>query len=167
MSTEDDPCMINGIAAMVRAASPLTQDVLLRRIGRHLLALHPICAGLEEPDEEDEGYLSSYEQHPWVDFQLIEGCPEHRLLDSADYEKYDLMLEAWPDGFDEVIFSKGDRDEFFAEAIAKTVVSQAKENSIPIKTDSDCTEEKLIADMRDEFVVFIRRWRAHVLKLLT
>ena len=167
MPTEDDPCMIDGIAAMVRAASPLTQDMLIRRIGRHLLALHPICGGLEEPDPEDEGYLSSCEQHPWVDFQLIEGCPEHRLLDSADYEKYDLMLEAWTDGFDEVIFSKGDKDEYFAEAIAETVVSQANDKSIPIKTDSDCTDEELIALMRDEFVVFIRKWRAQVLKLLT
>lgn len=167
MATNDDPCMINGLPEMVRAAAPLTQDTLLRRIGRHLLALHPICAGLEGPDEEDESYLSSCEQNPWVDFQLIEGCTEHRLLDSADYEKYELMLEAWPDGFDEVIFSRGNNDEHFAEAIANTVVSQAKERSIPIKTNSDCTDERLILDMRDEFVVFIRRWRARVLEVLT
>jgi hypothetical protein len=77
------------------------------------------------------------------------------------------MLEAWPDGFDQVIFSRGARDDFFAEAVANTVVSQAKEKSIPIKTNSDCTDEELIADMRDEFILFIRRWRAHVLKLLT
>lgn len=97
-------------AALLRNANRMERAQILRRLGRHVLARRPPVSGLDDPDEDDEGFLSSAEQHAWVDFQLLDTSPEQRLLDSADFDKYDLLLEAWPEGFDAVIFSFGDDD---------------------------------------------------------
>ena len=129
-------------AKLLRKANRAEAAVVLCRLGRHVLARNPPVAGLEDPDQDDEQFLSSFEQHPWVDFQLLDTSPEQRLLDSADFDKYDLLLEAWPDGFDKVIFSFGEDDEQHADEIVDTVLQQANEHSIPIKTNAAWTDDE-------------------------
>ncbi len=153
--------------ALLKKADHTEVVSALRRLGRHVLARQPLVLGLESPQQDDQQYLSSMEQHPWVDFQLLDSSPEQRLLDSADFEKYDLLLEAWPDGFDKVIFSFGDDDEQHAEAIVDTLLRQADEDSIPIKAEADCTDEEFERALQREFVVFIRQWRVRTIEMMT
>jgi hypothetical protein len=161
----DDPAMVTAFGGMLLLADRTVCAEILRRLGRHVLVQRPLVEGLQDPEGEE--FELAWEQHPWVDFQLLESSPEHRLLDSDDFDKYDLLLEAWPDGFDEVIFSFGEDDEQHAEAIVQTLLEHADEHSIPIKTDAACTDDELKLALRSEFVAFIRQWRARTVEMLS
>ena len=66
-----------------------------------------------------------------------------------------------------MIFNFGDYDDGHAGDIADTLLQQANDRSIPIKTDAGITDEQLREGLREEFVAFIRQWRTRIIEMLT
>lgn len=150
---------------LYRSAGPAAKTALLRRLGREGLLRQPIVDWMHAPDERE--LLASGERSRWVDFQLLEASPKQEVLDAQGIGKYELLSEAWPDGFDRILFSDGAHDTQHAEEIFAIVVEQAGETPLVVRSEEGEHEGDFREVLVGQFVAFIRRWRKQVVERLS
>lgn len=136
-------------------------NVSYRQLGRILLVLKPLVSetGLKIK------FNPTYEvQNEWVDEQLYNCIPWQSELSYLDDARFSALQSAWPEGFDDVVFSDGSQDDAFARALIEPYLEWAERFGLPLMSDFDATQVEMEVQLANEFRKLIVQWRENTLQ---
>ena len=133
----------------------------LQQLGRRLLIARPLVPDAAPGGEDDP---TTEGRSEWIDDQLYDCLPWQTELNGLDDARHSALEEAWPDGFDEVVFSGGEQDDDFARSLVESYLWWAERFGLPLMTDFEVTQEDMEEELASEFRQVIAQWRENVLK---
>ena len=132
----------------------------IRQVGRALLVKSPLTTVIAvdcDVDPTDEIRCE------WMDEQLYDSLPRQDELDSLCDVFFTTLENAWPEGFDEVVFSDGTYDEAFARDLLEPYLISAEHYCMPLMTDFGSSQVEMEAYLINQFRLMIVQWRENVL----
>lgn len=132
------------------------REDLLIQAGRRLIIRFPIAQEITADDDPEPVELVRWD---WLDDQLARIRPYQCELGSLDDSVYSALSNAWPEGYDKVLFGSSDFDPDHASDLVAAYLECATELALPLMTDFGSTEEEMRDHLTEEFTTFIRTWR--------